>query len=262
MKMDINKLKKAVNKTGFLAELEAGRCFSENNWDVKQNFYYIDSAEKKERELDMLATSLARPIDYKSYQVSLSLFCDVKKITDNKSWVIFSTEKNQHDQRYDYLKIVSKLTEPINSEIVKNTLSQTKKYPRIGRTYSVISDKGKHGEDQIFTAIKASIKALKYYYGIENQINVTVGQNIRKNIVLKIMEPVIILKGSLYEIYLNEQNKECYEESKSLIIAYNNICDNVIAENYLIEIVTIDELDNFLKEKKRWLQSLANDIFD
>ena len=76
------------------------------------------------------------------------------------------------------------------------------------------------------------------------------------------MEPLIILKGSLYEIYLNEQNKECYEELKSLIIAYNNICDNVIVENYLIEIVTIDELDNFLKEKKRWLQSLANDIFD
>ena len=259
--MDKIKLKKAVKKTGFLAELEAGRCFLENSWDVKQNSYYVDSVEKKERELDILATSLVRPFDAKSYQISLSLFCDVKKITDNKSWVVFSTEKNQHDQRYDYLKAVSKLTASKNIEIVKNNLIQTKKYPRIGRTYSVISEKGQYGEDQIFTAIKASTKALKYYYGIENQINATVGQNIRNNIIFKIMEPLIILKGSLYEIYLNEQKKECYEERKSLIIAYNNICDNVIAENYLMEIVTIDELDNFLKEKKRWLQSLANDIF-
>ena len=262
MKMSIDKLKEAVNKTGFLAELEAGRCFLENNWDVKQNFYYFDSAEKKERELDILA-SLTRPFDNKSSKASISLFCDVKKITDNKSWVIFTTERNQHDQRYDYSKIVSKFTQIINSEIVKNTtLSQAKKYPKIGRTYSVISDKGKHEEDQIFTAIKASTNALKYYYGIENQINVTVGQNIRNNIVLKIMEPVIILKGLLYEIYLDKENKARYEEVKRSIIAYNNICDNVIGENYLIEIVTIDELDNFLKEKQGWLQYLINDIFE
>ena len=261
--MDVDKLKKAVKKTGFLAELEAGRCFLENKWDVRQNFYYIDKAEKKERELDILATSLVRPIDYKSCQVSLSLFCDVKKITDNKAWVVFSTEKNQHDQGYDYLKIVSTLTVSQNKEIVKKTLNQTNKYPRIGRTYSVISENGQYGEDQIFAAIKASTKALKYYYWIESQSNnITGNKNIRNKIILKIMEPLIILKGSLYEIYLNEQNKECYEERKSLIIAYNNICDNVVAENYLIEIVTIDELEKFLKEKKRWLQFLANDIFD
>jgi len=263
MKMNVNKLKEAVNKTGFLAELEAGRCFYENNWDVKQNFYYIDSAEKKERELDILATSLARPIDYKSYQVSLSLFCDVKKINNNKAWVIFSTKKNQHDQKIDSLKIISKLQKSKNIEIAKNILRQRQEYPRIGRTYSVISEGGKYEEDQIFVAIKASTNSLKYYYGIELQNDNTIGnKNIRNNIILKIMGPLIILKGSLYEIYLNEQNKECYEERKSLIIAYNNICDNVIAENYLMEIVTIDELDNFLKEKKRWLQSLANDIFD
>jgi hypothetical protein len=263
MKMDINKLKKVVNKTGFLAELEAGRCFLENKWDVKQNFYYFDNAEKKERELDVLA-SLTRPFDNKYSKASISLFCDVKKITDNKSWVIFTTERNQHDQRYDYLKIISKFTELTNKEIVKNTtLSQAKKYPKIGRTYSVISDKSKYEEDQIFTAIKASTNALKYYYGIENQNKAIIGnQNIRNNIVLKIMEPVIILKGSLYEIYLDKDNKECYEEVKRSIIAYNNICDNVIGENYLIEIVTIDELDNFLKEKKSWLQYLINDIFD
>jgi len=263
MKMDVDKLKKAVKKTGFLAELEAGRCFLENKWDVRQNFYYIDKAEKKERELDILATSLVRPIDYKSYQVSLSLFCDVKKITDNKAWVIFSTKQNQHDQKIDFLKTISKLLKSKNIEIAKNVLRQRQEYPRIGRTYSVISENGQYGEDQIFTAIKASTKALKYYYWIESQSNnITGNKNIRNKIILKIMEPLIILKGSLYEIYLNEQNKECYEERKSLIIAYNNICDNVIAENYLIEIVTIDELENFLKEKKRWLQFLANDIFD
>ena len=261
MKMNVEKLKEAVNKTGFLAELEAGRRFLENNWDVKQNFYYFDSAEKKERELDILA-SFVQPFDSKTSKASVSLFCDVKKINDNKSWVIFSTEKNQHDQRYDHLRIVSKFQKLTNSEIVKNIQSQTKKYTRIGRTYSVISDKGKHEKDQIFTAIKASTNALEYYYGIENQINVTVGRNIRNNIVLKIMEPVIILKGLLYEIYLDKENKEHYEEVKRSIITYNNICDNVIVGNYLIEIVTIDELDNFLKEKKSWLQYLAYDIFD
>jgi hypothetical protein len=258
MKMNIDKLKEAVNKTGFLAELEAGRCFLENNWDVKQNFYYFDSAEKKERELDILA-SLTRLFDNKSSKASISFFCDVKKITNDKSWVIFTTERNQHDQRYDYLKIISKLSELINKEILKNILGQAKKYPRIGRTYSAISDKGKHEEDQIFTAIKSSTKALKYYYGIENQSNAIIGnQNIRNNIVLKIMEPLIILKGSLYEIYLDKDNNEV----KRSIITYNNICDNVIGENYLIEIVTIDELDNFLKEKQSWLQYLINDIFD
>ena len=180
--MDVNKLKKAVKKTGFLAELEAGRCFFENNWDVKQNFYYVDSAEKKEKELDILATSLARPIDYKSYKVSLSLFCDVKKITDNKAWVIFSTKKNQHDQKIDSLKIISKLKKSNNIEIAKNILRQRQKYPRIGRTYSVISEGGKYEEDQIFAAIKASTNSLKYYYGIEFQSNNNIGnKNIRNN---------------------------------------------------------------------------------
>lgn len=264
--MDINKLKKAVNKTGFLAELEAGRCFLENNWDIKQNFYYFDSTEKKERELDILA-SFTRPLPDKSYKVSVSLFCDIKKITDNRSWVIFSTEKNKHDQRYDYLKITSAYPKTVNRETVesisKNTLSQIQKYPRIGRTYSVMSEKGKHEEDQIFTAIKASTKALKYYYGIENQSNIiSRNQDIRNNIVFKIMEPVIILKGLLYEIYLDKENKKCYKEVKSSIIAYNNICDNVISENYLIEIVVIDELANFLKEKKRWLQNIIDEIYD
>ena len=61
---------------------------------------------------------------------------------------------------------------------------------------------------------------------------------------------------------MDKENKECYNEVKSSIIAYNNICDNVISENYLIEIVTIDELDNFLKEKKRWLQNLIDEIYD
>jgi len=75
------------------------------------------------------------------------------------------------------------------------------------------------------------------------------------------MEPVIILKGSLYEIYLDEQNKENYKECKSIIIAYNNICDNVVGCNYLVEIVTLNELDNFIKEKEQYLQYIANDIF-
>lgn len=257
--MDLKSLQKAVNMTGFLAELEAGRCFVENNWDIKQNFYYFDSSEKKEREIDILATNTARPFDNKSYEILLSFFCDVKKITDNKAWVIFSTNRNRYDERYDYFKITSKLEVHTNKEIAKNILNYTQKYPRIGRTYSTISAEGKNEENQIFTAIKNSTKALKYYYNIEQRTGALINnQNIRNNIILKIMAPLIILKGSLYEIYLDDQNKECYEKTNSLIITYNYICENVISENYLIEIVTIDELNNFLKDKKQWLQSIAN----
>ena len=254
-KISKKKLIQEIEKTGYPTELKVGNILTEDKWEVQYNRYYIDRDKQEGREIDITAFTSIGKSD--KCTVGLHLVCEVKK-SINKPWIVFSTEK-EYIEGYTFLKLqysnknADKLL-PIKMISSIDTIS------RIGRSYCQ-GFKSKYYNTNIFEALTSTMKASEYLIE-KNKHPSPLAEALRKEFLyINFIDPIIVLDGLLYEAYLNQKNGLELKESGHIPVSFGYISPAYKRYDYLVDIVTLDELPNLLIKKRKWLENIKRSIY-
>src|SRR6056297_1443809 len=96
------KIKKNVNKTGFVFEYEVTNLLENYDWQVINSRYYMDIEYKKAREIDIIAYK-SKQIDKIRYYTVLIISC--KKNEKSPFWVFYTKDINKNDPNINFYPI-------------------------------------------------------------------------------------------------------------------------------------------------------------
>jgi len=252
------KIKDDIVKTGFPSEILVGGTLSANNRELSYNSYYIDLDENKAREIDIIAT---KPLfgDNSSIYFEHSLICEIKK--SDQPWIIFTSEDEGFDQpgwaRILYSDMVDSR---IISSDVFNDNSTIKHFSRFGRSY-YIAFKGNNVD--IYNALCSSVKAAEADRLRFQKMWVEDKDGSVK--CLSLYEPLVILNGKIFEAYMDSKQNLIVKEVKHIPISFGYLSNNYTRTQskyakYIVELITVDFLPNYLVNKDQWLEHLLSSI--
>lgn len=250
------KLKKDILRTGFPFEMEVSKILERNNWSVKNSSYYIDKDENKGREIDIISTiHQNKYIQRDLYlEVCFSLVVEIKK-TEEKPWVFFTSEVNRVEENlpldYTYSNFSSK-GYTLNRILRENI---RKANARLGRNfYEGFTKNG--GRDDIYKALSGTSKAT--YHALENCLanNDKAGDRL-----FHFFESVVVIKGKLFEAFLNDKGEINLEETKYIQCQFNYMSPNYISNRHkVVHVITSDYLEKFIRERKESLNGFFCDL--
>ena len=260
-----NLIKHIKEKTGYLEELKVANIFSKAGWGIRHSNYYLDKDEEKGREIDIFAykSELIKDDNPKeSISIHINLVCEVKK--SKNPWIIFSTKKSPSDNFFGlgiyYEKNMINIIEK-KIEWKSDRNSSIGSFEKIGETYCEAfinsSSKRDSNSSQIFKALTSSTKATEYFLS-ERKSNIILNAISHKSI--EFFEPIIIFKGQMLEAYLNDQDELELNEINHIPIIFNRISPNYDRYGYLVDVVKVEELPNYLVEKEKWFNDIIKKI--
>ena len=94
----VEQIKTAIQKTGFIFELEVSKKLEKNGWSVINNRYYIDEISKIQREMDILAYKTYK---YEGIRFFFTLLISCKK-SEKRDWVFITRDLEKSDPNLDY----------------------------------------------------------------------------------------------------------------------------------------------------------------
>ena len=253
-KINKKKLIQEIEKTGYPTELKVGNILTEDKWGVQYNRYYIDRDKQEGREIDITAFTSIGELD--KCTVGLHLVCEVKKSV-NKPWVVFSTQK-------DYIEGITFLKMRYSNKDVDKLLSETtnsiENILRIGRSYCQ-GFKSEYYHTNIFEALTSTIKASEDLIKRNKSSSSLSILMYKDSISINFIDPIIVFDGLLYEAYLNQKNELELKESSHIPVSFGYISPAYKRYDYLVDIVTLDELPNLLIKKRKWLEDIKCSIY-
>lgn len=99
--MNIEKIEKGIERTGFRLEFDMSRILTGNGWKAINNKYYVDDQQESVREIDIVA--------YKAFQVRgvyvytvLILSC---KKNDKDAWALLSKASDHSDPNIEWVPV-------------------------------------------------------------------------------------------------------------------------------------------------------------
>jgi len=254
-----DKLLKDINKTGYPIELQVGDIFSRDGWNVEYNRYYLDREEQKGKEIDISAYTAKseKSGEQNISMVSLHIICEVKKSSE-KPWVIFSTKRQFVEgvgwARLHYSQGVGPDILPYDRIERSSSLDE---FSRFGRSYYE-GFKQSSDHSQIFKALISSIKASEDCLAKTQEAFRRSDQLDEQDKLVGFIEPMIVLDGLLYECYLSEKGELELDEIGYIPISCGYISSEYVRRDHLVDVVTIKELPNLLKCKRKWVADMCH----
>lgn len=233
---------KEIQKTGYPFELQVSKNFSVNNWSLIYNSYYIDKDENKGREIDLIAYLNKKEIseDF-SFELNWDLIVEIKQSLD-KPWVFFTMEESSFYKKIGFPCLYR------NSKFLTSFVQiykifhdhGTKLNDSIGRSYyEAFANENKR--DNIFKGLSGVYKATNHL--IESAFKYPANDK-----VFCYYEPIIILNGPLFEAYLKEDESIEVNQVEYTQVAFNYLSPNYDSNRFIIQIVTLDYLPQFIKQ--------------
>ncbi|MCE8005147.1 hypothetical protein [Billgrantia ethanolica] len=99
--MDIEKIEKGIEKTGFRLEFDISNILVKNGWNVINNKYYVDDQQEVVREIDIVAYKANLVHDIYVY-TALILSC---KKSEQNAWALLSKESNHSDPNIEWVPV-------------------------------------------------------------------------------------------------------------------------------------------------------------
>lgn len=96
--VDLGTFEKQIEKTGFVLENAIAQQLKEAGWTVISNRYYVDDAEDKIREIDLVAYKSAK---VQSVRVVTTLIISCKKDQEN-AWALLARDLDPKDPNSDW----------------------------------------------------------------------------------------------------------------------------------------------------------------
>lgn len=244
-----------IKKTGFPLELEISKQFTTRGWSVSHSSYYIDRDEHKGREIDLItdihkSEFIGKNKEY--LEVNFSLIIEIKQANE-KPWVIFQTKASRFEWVSGFPRIFKsegfKIKKHEIARILAKYGSQNKEY--LGRSfYEAFTGNG--GRDDIFKALSGTVKALNHFHE-SCSVHEANGNGDR---LLYLYEPVVVIKGKLFEATLNDNLELNINEVDYSQVNFNYLSPNYEERRYVVHIVTSNQLTNFIEVKKQSLKNI------
>ena len=220
--------------------------FRSRDWETIVSPYYLDEISNKPREIDIIAEKSFLYEDRFSEvygTINAKLFIECKYI---KQTVIFWFEEKNMDSAKNW--ILSKT--PINED---NVFFKDHSYIQNNRNVAKLftsESKSNHENDPIYKALNQSLHSMVYLRNKE-----PIKGNVSKrfnNILSSFSYPVIICNSfeNFYRVDMNNQhNIEKIKDNFQLEVnyAYKNINRQTQSEYFLIDVVSIENIDDYLK---------------
>ncbi|UKS64699.1 hypothetical protein [Rossellomorea marisflavi] len=253
-----NKLMEDILKTGFPLEMEITQTLRENDWAVRNGSYYIDKDEDKGREIDIIATKhIVNEIEETGFsrEVVFSLIIEIKK-TEGKPWVFFTSEAEGSIEKILPIDVAIagfKTQSYLLMRMFRENSHQI--HTRIGRNFYV-GFSGNGGRDDIYKALSSVIKATRH--SLENSV---AAGNKGGDELFYYYEPVVVIKGNLFEVYIDDEGKQVLEEADYIQTQFNYISSNYpIKSRKIVHVIKADYLPQFINEHKDSLHSFCNSL--
>lgn len=250
------KLIKDIMDTGFPLEMQVSSILNQQGWKVTNGAYFIDKDENKGREIDII-TSIHRSqmsSDCIATEIVFSLIIEIKK-SEKHPWVFFTSEQHSILDTLLPKKYVSTGFIIDKSDINKIMRANTvQAHERIGKNFYQ-GFTGNNSRDDIYKALSGTTKALNYF--IEKSIySIESGDKL-----LEYFEPVVIVKGKLFESYINKEGEMKLDEANYIQTYFNYLSPEYSTINKnVIHVINFDYLEDFLTEKKAALDKFYNHL--
>ena len=242
-----------INKTGYPTELIVNEKFVLKQWSCTENEYYIDQDENKGREIDLKAHKCISCHDPEDIFVWSMLSIEIKR--SEKPWVIFTSNKKITDNGgYGFLNHHNNISNKIlsYSEIMKKHPSYN--FNRLGRNEFIPFTKD---NPQIFSALLSSTKSC-----IESHRAAFDHKEAYTDTSFDIVfySPLIVVNSRLFEAYLKDNDEINVAEVNHIVYGFNYASPNYASNQYLVDIVTLSGLDNYLDQQRLWISDMFNTI--
>jgi hypothetical protein len=225
---------------GYTLEMKVATSFRKHGFNVIQHYFYSDPENGNSREVDVVAT-----ISNHTGNIDISFIIECISLKENP-WILFTSSHVLEDVNmlYSYC---------INSDSVRKTLINKEIQTVLSLPWMKKRNKVAYCLTEAFTT--------DYDITYKASINVLKGAISRKRILestsLVFIFPAIVIDGKAFECFIDEEDEEI------IILEFNRgfyFCPLKIDGEFgtCIQILTVDKLDEFIKEAKE----VANSIFD
>ena len=229
--IDLLKIEKSLEKSGFVLEHKVTEQLKENKWSVINNKYYIDDVHDVAREIDLIAykiniIDLAYPKPSKKLYIYTTLIISCKK-NEEKLWTLLFRELDANNPNINWFPIKNWTNDKIYNFIFEKDVWQSSylEESKISGIYSKIFDPTGHlfafqeihksrytvqNDKDIFGAVTSLMKAESYEIDSLKR---------RKNdIAIYNFNLVSIIETELVKIHYQENNvnSEEVEEARAI----------------------------------------------
>ncbi|MFQ5508666.1 MAG: hypothetical protein ACE5FN_04920 [Leptospirillia bacterium] len=217
---DLDKIKKALSKTGHLFEHEIGTLFEEKGWMIIPNKFYIDRDDNKGKEIDLVAYRISEVRNETAYITVVVI--EAKQSTKNK-WVFYTKggyqgDINMHTAPLYYHNEVEEVRRYLSQNTLLAGMNERNNldlfnFPRKAYTFSEVTDdrkgQGSGGSffraiasntvyNAIFGVIKAQLSELDFYR------NRKIAQNEKR---FYLIFPLVVFNGEILEAQIGEEQE-------------------------------------------------------
>jgi hypothetical protein len=246
------KIREWLDKGGYPFEMEVTRLIKKAGFKVAQSEFYLDEETNTYRETDIVAYEMF------SDGPNQTIICFVIecKVSQDKPWVLF-TEKS-------YLSTEIAIQRRASSNIAKGILTKLSLVSEIRELSTLkLPDRSAYSVAAAFQsdskapdrAYKALMSVLSATSGIVKKIE----KAARSDTIYIYAFPLIVLKGQLFEAYLNEGGDMQVANINSGVLVWRN---PILSTQSIVPIVTHDELSDYfanLKKDAEVFSRVAND---
>lgn len=204
---EIRKIEEDIKQSGFPLEIEVSSILKKDKWTVRNQAYYLDEDERKQRAVDIIAYKAFFEEFFDHDRLHISLVIECKK--SSKPWVFFTTPKEQRIFEIPFGLVTHWAYPELKYSIYFSKWIQTKTHytlSGVNEQAIIAYEPFKKGEGrEIFEATHQVIKALNFE--LEENKKASLQVPIKP---IFILYPVIVYDGHLFEYSLqNEDMKIC-----------------------------------------------------
>jgi hypothetical protein len=272
VKVDIEKIKDGISKTGFVHEYRVCEILEQNGWNVINNRYYLDDVQEINREIDVIAYKVSQVEEVLCY-TTLIISC---KKSESNIWSFLTKDIKEGDPNINFCpisnwsndKVLRYMTdqEKIEERILKGTHRDNDLNFVYGINEHVFAFQQLHkkhytpqNDKDIYNSIISSIKALEYE---KNSLNERKNTQVIYNFNL-----LSIFDGEMIKVHLNGR-EEIIEEIDDIKYLNRHIVNK--KENfYRVHFMKFSRLNEFINHFNKlhvWncniYQSLINEFYE
>lgn len=260
--IDIQKIIKDIEKSGFLSELKVGQKLSSKNWKVSFGETYLDYDEKKSREIDIQAYKVKNNKDV-NFQLVFTVLLEVKYEAKNP-WVIFMTKDSMHDYKWIILHSGEAYMSPAGGAYFTKCLSPnpfSRKDKKSGTAFHEAFKKS-DAPSKIYKALIGASKAAYHHKEMLKRDENVEKYSSDNQVVLEFYVPVVIVAGELFESHLVNDKIEV-KEAKWLPVKLNYSSENYVKNDeiwFRPYIASLKDIDSFVEKIDEWVDSLYDNL--
>ncbi|MGC6767757.1 hypothetical protein [Enterococcus sp. LJL51] len=247
----LKKIKEEIEKSGYPTELRTNKKFQSKYWQTTENSYYIDQDENKGREIDLEAHKSKSSKNSDKITVWSKLSVEIKK--SEKPWVIFTSNKKRFDTGgYGLLNHKHNINRELLSyeDIMKEHPSSS--FKRLGRSEFIPFTKG---SPQIFDSLLSSVKSCIEVHRSDSDHKEAASEN---SFDIIFYSPLIVVDSRLFESHLEDDGEITIDETEHIVYSFNYASPNYQSKQYLVDVVTLSGLENYLEKQNSWIDSMFN----